>query len=82
MSSDTHLASDELATPKTDAAKVKYYDSFLCGDRELVPVEFARAQEHRISELESAIQEISELISGFDAMVFDDIAKVLLGTKP
>jgi hypothetical protein len=74
------LASDQVATPKTDAAEIAGYE---CDRRQsFVPADFARAQERRIAELESACQEIAELISGFDAMVFDDIAKVLLGTKP
>lgn len=52
------------------------------GGIEMVPADFARAQKRRVDELESAVQEISELISGHDGHVFDDIAKVLLGTKP
>lgn len=78
-------SSDTSDTPKTDEAafylKVED-DQYLSCWQWVVDREFARAQERRIAELESACQEIAELISGHDDHVFDDIAKVLLGTKP
>jgi hypothetical protein len=90
MTDPTHLASDPVATPKTDArviTLVPEIDGPLITAHKLkiepfVAADFARGQERRIMELESAVQEIAELISGHDGYVFDDIAKVLLGTRP
>jgi hypothetical protein len=69
-------------TPKTDAAIFYIADKYGGNIQLAVPAEFAAGQERRITELDAAIQEIAELISGHDGHVFDDIAKVLLGTKP
>jgi hypothetical protein len=79
------VPADPLATPKTDAAAFQLANDLrtpFLAQHIVVPADFARQQERRIVELESALQEISELISGHDDYVFDDITKVLLGTKP
>jgi uncharacterized protein YbaP (TraB family) len=69
---------EESNTPQTDAVVEALFN--LRKDRfgEYVPASFARAQERRIDELETMCQQISELISGHDGHVFDDITNVLI----
>lgn len=50
--------SDPVATPKTDAAAC-LFQSAHPQYRELVPADFARAQERRIAELEKALEPFS-----------------------
>lgn len=78
---DNTRIKDSSDTPQTNAAVTR----MTCDagyEYDVVHADFARSRERRITELESAIQEVAELISGHDGHVFDDIAKVLLGTKP
>lgn len=49
------LSSDQITTPRTDAVALSLFQwrQYTEGSKELVPADFARAQELRIAEMES-----------------------------
>lgn len=79
MTEPTHLASDQSDTPRTDAAAFTARERYCVypGTDEMVPADFARAQERTIAELAGALKALRKVVSdAVDAWDDDNDSRV------